>query len=76
MPIALTPHVELPQEPGNPVGSRPALHHPLAPPRPLPEVGEAEKVETPWLLVRPWSPSLRLTAYRYTQIVVDKDVKV
>src|SRR5712691_9459884 len=62
MPIVLTPLVELPQEPGNPVRSRLALYQPPAPPRPLPEVGEAEKVETSRLLVRPCSPRLRLTA--------------
>src|SRR4051812_29847773 len=52
MPIASTPLVDSPQEPGNPVRSRLALDRPSAPPRPLPEVGEAEKVEAPRLLVR------------------------
>src|SRR6202165_620362 len=61
MPVVLTPHVELPQEPGNPVRSCLALDRPSAPPRPLPVVGEAKKVETPWLLVRSSSPRLRRT---------------
>src|ERR1700710_965930 len=51
MPVASTPHVDLPQEPGNPVRSRLALDQPSPPPRPFPEVGEAEKVEAPRLLV-------------------------
>jgi hypothetical protein len=62
MPVVLTPLVELPQEPGNPVGSRLALHHPSTPPRPLPEVGETEKVKTPRLLGRLRSSLPLLTA--------------
>src|SRR3978361_1467340 len=62
MPVVLTPLVELPQEPSNPVRSRLSLHQPPPPPRPLPEVGETEKVETLRLLVRSRSPRLRLTA--------------
>src|SRR5215203_5242321 len=49
MPVASTPQVDLPQEPGNPVRSRLALDRPSAPPRPFPEVGEAEEVEAPRL---------------------------
>src|SRR5215203_6633444 len=51
MPVASTPLVDSPQEPGNPVRSRLALDHPAAPPRPFPEMGEAKKVEAPRLLV-------------------------
>src|SRR3954452_10081271 len=62
MPVVLTPLAELPQEPGYPVRRRLALYHPSAPPRPLPEVGEAKKVETPRFLVWLRSLRLRLTA--------------
>src|SRR5258705_4133850 len=62
MPMASTPHVDLPQEPGNPVRSRLALDRPIAALRPFPEVGEAEKVEAPRLLMRARFPRLRLAA--------------
>jgi hypothetical protein len=47
VPVPPAPLVELPQEPGDPVGRRPALHRPLSPTGLLPEVSEAQEVEAP-----------------------------
>src|SRR5215218_11049386 len=62
VPVASTPQVEPLQGSGEPVRSRLALHHPVAPARLLPVVSKAEEVETPrFLVLLPW---LRFAAGR------------
>src|SRR6266545_3492122 len=62
VPMPLTPQVDPPQKPGDPVGGRLTLHHPVAPTRLFPKVGEPEKVKAPRSLVRLHLPRLCLAA--------------
>src|SRR5436853_6521679 len=60
MPVASAPQVDPPQGPGEPVGGRLTLHHPVAPARSLPVVSETEQVKAP----RFFLPRLRWGAGR------------